>query len=704
MNESLYAEFILETLPQLFIQAVNNQYTGSWSILSIFSSGLSAFMAINGVYRFLYYTKYLKVQYTEVPLEISIGPCLPPQRLPNSTFIRPKGLGKIKNKFFPKRLLKGLQQSELRARKKELSDFRKETERIFYIERTDGDTIQRKANVVGGETMVTLVEGVSGINIDDKVTSNDDPCPVNSNTLVVSVNAETNTVELSEPAVFSDDHAKLRFTSAVLLFKLKDTQLYKDIERKIPQKDENELYKQQLEDYAAYKLAKKIQKTYYKLFPPKTAAGADKGESKSEGEGSEAQKVGQNEDDDGSENGDHTKIDIEPGLGNSRDAMDQSTAGVEQVSISVAGTSAEDSEANAGAAAARGGGEGAVVGASSTEQSDQSVAGGGPRPVDQPSPTSASASGGADASTPSTMASLWSPGQFKTMKKRAGAWLRLFVDDPGEKALEALAAAAPDAAGANADSIGENGGDGGESSPEKMAGQGDLEASDLLSPSPTQSLSKSEQRRARRASRHNKRGLDGIFNVNPGKELEFVEFDPATQHAIHAEIEKARREKEADEKRQVEERAKKEAEREERRKNRLPPEKLKAVTEKVKELQQKEHEYHLLRRELHELKKEAAARKLAKQQKEAEEMGEVITPVKSPSESKNDSGTVAPETSAESAKGTKAPSPLPTLSIITALGNAVSGAKANTKDITKGDEAAISPADDDEAGVWSDSK
>ena len=30
MNESLYAEFILETLPQLFIQAINNQYTGQW--------------------------------------------------------------------------------------------------------------------------------------------------------------------------------------------------------------------------------------------------------------------------------------------------------------------------------------------------------------------------------------------------------------------------------------------------------------------------------------------------------------------------------------------------------------------------------------------------------------------------------------------------------------------------------------------------
>ena len=580
-------------------------------------------MAINGVYRFLYYTKYLKVQYTEVPLEISIGPCLPPQRLPNSTFIRPKGLGKIKNKFFPKRLLKGLQPSELRARKKELTDFRKETERIFYIERTDGDTVQRKAIIVGGETMVTLVEGVSGINIDDKVTSNDDPCPVNSSTLVVSVNAETNTVELSEPAIFSDDHAKLRFTSAVLLFKLKDTQLYKDIERKIPQKDESELYKQQLEDYAAYKLAKKIQKTYFKLFPPKTAAGADKGDSKSEGEGSEATKAGQNEDDDGSENGDHTKIDIEAGLGNSGDAGDLSVTtavGVDQVSISVAGTSPDDAAA-AGAAAAASEGAAGAAGASSTEQTKETVAGGGSRPVDQPSPTSASASGGADASTPSTMASLWSPGQFKSMKKRAGAWLRLFVDDPGEKALEALASAAPNAAGANADGFGENGGDegaGGESSPEKLAGQGDQEASDLLSPSPTQSLSKSEQRRARRASRHNKRGVDGIFSVNPGKELEFVEFDPATQHAIHAEVEKARREKEAEEKRQAEERAKKDAEREERRRNRLPPEKLKAVTEKVKELQQKEHEYHLLRRELHELKKEAAARKLAKEQKEAE--------------------------------------------------------------------------------------
>jgi len=74
MNESLFAEFVSETLPQLVVQITNNQLMNLWTPIGIFSSLLSIFMAASGVYRFVYWRFILGVPYEDVPIELSFGP------------------------------------------------------------------------------------------------------------------------------------------------------------------------------------------------------------------------------------------------------------------------------------------------------------------------------------------------------------------------------------------------------------------------------------------------------------------------------------------------------------------------------------------------------------------------------------------------------------------------------------------------------
>jgi hypothetical protein len=73
LNESLFAEFLSETLPQLVIQGVNNKLIGMWTPMAIFSACLSITIAVNGVYRYGYYTIWLGMNIDDVPTKISIA-------------------------------------------------------------------------------------------------------------------------------------------------------------------------------------------------------------------------------------------------------------------------------------------------------------------------------------------------------------------------------------------------------------------------------------------------------------------------------------------------------------------------------------------------------------------------------------------------------------------------------------------------------
>ncbi len=82
LNESLFAEFISETLPQLGLQSFNNSLTNTFSTVGIFSSALSVTIAFNGLYRYGYYTLYKGYKIGEVPTEnfaaVAIGVKLDP--------------------------------------------------------------------------------------------------------------------------------------------------------------------------------------------------------------------------------------------------------------------------------------------------------------------------------------------------------------------------------------------------------------------------------------------------------------------------------------------------------------------------------------------------------------------------------------------------------------------------------------------------
>ena len=206
-----------------------------------------------------------------MPLEISIGPCLPPQRLPNSTFIR-RGAKKARGRFYPKRLLDRLDPNKRRILQKEMlgSADSKASERQFHIERTDGAVLSCKGDVrIFHRRIRVAPELLNQISIGDKVTCNDvfevgilTTTLIPAGTIVEAVLPdEQYNVELSQRCNANSSEANLRFTQALLVFRLKDQQLTRDIERKLPEKeDENTIH---LEEYTAYKIARWFLGVYY---------------------------------------------------------------------------------------------------------------------------------------------------------------------------------------------------------------------------------------------------------------------------------------------------------------------------------------------------------------------------------------------------------------------------------------------------------
>ena len=65
------ALFMLETVPQLVVQIVNNtsKPNNTWSVTSLFSTAMSVYMALSGVYRFGYFRWYKGYAFEEIPIE-----------------------------------------------------------------------------------------------------------------------------------------------------------------------------------------------------------------------------------------------------------------------------------------------------------------------------------------------------------------------------------------------------------------------------------------------------------------------------------------------------------------------------------------------------------------------------------------------------------------------------------------------------------
>jgi hypothetical protein len=73
MNQGIFVHFVFETVPQIFLQTINNQLPASWGGLAIFCTVFSIFMVVNGCYRYLYYVVFLRTKFEDIPLEITIG-------------------------------------------------------------------------------------------------------------------------------------------------------------------------------------------------------------------------------------------------------------------------------------------------------------------------------------------------------------------------------------------------------------------------------------------------------------------------------------------------------------------------------------------------------------------------------------------------------------------------------------------------------
>ena len=57
---------MFETLPQLVVQNINNYYSQQFGAIAVFSNVLSCTMALNGVYRYGYWSLYKGVNFYEV--------------------------------------------------------------------------------------------------------------------------------------------------------------------------------------------------------------------------------------------------------------------------------------------------------------------------------------------------------------------------------------------------------------------------------------------------------------------------------------------------------------------------------------------------------------------------------------------------------------------------------------------------------------
>jgi hypothetical protein len=72
LNRDMLAEFLLESLPQLLVQSINNQLTNKWTLIGWISAGLSMFVALNGTYRMLYWMLWMKVPIDQVQMGMAL--------------------------------------------------------------------------------------------------------------------------------------------------------------------------------------------------------------------------------------------------------------------------------------------------------------------------------------------------------------------------------------------------------------------------------------------------------------------------------------------------------------------------------------------------------------------------------------------------------------------------------------------------------
>lgn len=68
LNQCLFATFLLETLPHLGIQILNNSLASKWNNFKIFSIAFSSYMLVAGIWKFVYWKWWKETPMEQVPL------------------------------------------------------------------------------------------------------------------------------------------------------------------------------------------------------------------------------------------------------------------------------------------------------------------------------------------------------------------------------------------------------------------------------------------------------------------------------------------------------------------------------------------------------------------------------------------------------------------------------------------------------------
>ena len=72
LNESFFVQFMLESMPQLVVQWLNNTEVGLWTPAGYFSTILSLVTLLNGIYKYGYYCFWLGTRISDVPTEVRL--------------------------------------------------------------------------------------------------------------------------------------------------------------------------------------------------------------------------------------------------------------------------------------------------------------------------------------------------------------------------------------------------------------------------------------------------------------------------------------------------------------------------------------------------------------------------------------------------------------------------------------------------------
>ena len=120
LNESLFHEFIYETMPQLILQAYNANLTGQWTPFQLFNTSMSAFMTMNGLWTFGYWHYYRGLSFDQIPAKSAILFFIELELESNYQIAQRKDLKKFYNRICSRKVRVTKYESKMKMKRFEL--------------------------------------------------------------------------------------------------------------------------------------------------------------------------------------------------------------------------------------------------------------------------------------------------------------------------------------------------------------------------------------------------------------------------------------------------------------------------------------------------------------------------------------------------------------------------------------------------------